>query len=218
MSFDFHRVSQAESGASVRAGRNFARLPFMVRSYAGTTARVGARRSDGSLVTLGDLPDAAMRWTMPRKRVVVECVDLGLLGFDAAASRYRLTREELGEWRSAVLSRGRAPLLWAERPVRIPGGRLTAGDAEIDLDARLLQVGGEAVALSESEWTVLATVAEAGGAIVTNAMIMSQLYGGRDRAAGSKIVDVLVCRLRRKLGAQADRFQSVWGRGHFLEL
>jgi len=218
MSFDFYRAAQAEGGASVRSGRSFARLPFMVRSFAGTTARVAARRSDGSLVTLGDLPDPAMRWTLPRKRVVVECVDLGLLGFEAAASRYRLTREELGEWRSGVLARGRTPLLWAERPVRISGGRLTAGEADIDLDARRLRIGGQVVALSESEWTVLATVAEAGGAIVTSAMIMSQLYRGRDTVAGSKIVDVLVCRLRRKLGAQAGRFKSVWGRGHFLEL
>lgn len=218
MSFGFHRVSHAESGPSVRSGGTLAGVPFRVRSYAGSTARVGARRPDGSLVTLGDLPDPAARWTLPRKRVVVECIDLGLLAFGTAASRYRLTEEELGEWRRIVTSRGRAPLLWPERPVRIAGGRLSAGRAEIDLDARQLRVDDKQVTLSDSEWTVLATVAEAGGGIVTNAMIMAQLYSGRSAAAGSKIIDVLVCRLRRKLGVEADRFRSVWGRGHFLSL
>ena len=218
MSFDLLRTSQAESGSAFRIGRSSADLPFRVRSCVGPAARVGARRPDGSLVTLGDLPDPASRWTLPRKRVVVECVDYGLLAFDAAASRYRLTEEELGEWRRTVEARGRAPVLWPERPVRVSGGRMTAGSIEIDLDARWLRVGGEHVALSESEMTVLVAVAEAGGGIVSNAMLMAELYGGRDAVAGSKIVDVLVCRLRRKLGTEARLFRSVWGRGHFLVL
>ncbi|MCB1404557.1 MAG: hypothetical protein KDJ81_18125, partial [Rhodobacteraceae bacterium] len=74
MSFDLLRTSQAESGSAFRIGRSSADLPFRVRSCVGPAARVGARRPDGSLVTLGDLPDPASRWTLPRKRVVVECV------------------------------------------------------------------------------------------------------------------------------------------------
>jgi hypothetical protein len=218
MSFDLYRASQSESVQAFRSARNSTDLPFRIKSRVGPAARVAARRPDGSLVTLGDLPDPASRWTLPRKRVVVECVDFGLLAFEAAASRYRLTEEELGEWRRTVHARGRAPLLWPERPVRISGGRVSAGSAEIDLDSRRLHLAGESVPLSESEMTVLATVAEAGGGIVSNAMLMAELYGSRDVAAGSKIVDVLVCRLRRKLGMEAGRFRSVWGRGHFLVL
>lgn len=39
---------------------------------------------------------------------------------------------------------------------------------------------------------------------VTTPMIVGVLYGEPARAAGVKIVDALVCRLRRKLGGAAD--------------
>ena len=218
MSFDLLRTSQAESGPAYRIGRGSADLPFRVRSCVGPAAGGGARRADGRPGTPRDPPGPATPRAPPRKPGVVECVDYGLLAFEAAASRYRLTEEELGEWRRTVEARGRAPVLWPQRPVRVAGGRMTAGGIEIDLDARWLRVGGEHVALSESEMTVLVAVAEAGGGIVSNAMLMAELYGGRDAVAGSKIVDVLVCRLRRKLGTEARRFRSVWGRGHLLVL
>ena len=59
----------------------------------------------------------------------------------------------------------------------------------------------------------LGALVEAGGAIVTNAMLMGVLYGTR-RIRGRKIIDVLVCRIRQKLGAGAQVVDAVWGRGY----
>jgi DNA-binding response OmpR family regulator len=95
-------------------------------------------------------------------------------------------------------------------------GTIRRGDLVIDLDEKMALLDDEPLALSASEWTVLATIAEGDGEIVTSAMIMGALYDDAARAAGVKIVDVLVCRLRRKLGAAASVLGVVWGRGYYL--
>lgn len=51
---------------------------------------------------------------------------------------------------------------------------------------------------------------------MTKEMVMDQLYSGADDEPGIKIVDVLVCKLRRKLMVATGGFdcvQTVWGRG-----
>jgi two-component system cell cycle response regulator CtrA len=98
----------------------------------------------------------------------------------------------------------------------VKSGIVNRGPIAINLDAKEVEVQGDLVALSDSEWTVLSTIAEANGEIVTAPMIMGALYGGSSKAAGIKFVDVLVCRLRRKLGVAADLLDVVWGRGYFL--
>lgn len=70
--------------------------------------------------------------------------------------------------------------------------------------------------VSPSEWRILCALAEADGAVVTTAMVMGALYRRQEDAAGHKTADVLICRLRKKLGDQADRIEAVWGRGYRL--
>ncbi len=146
----------------------------------------------------------------------MECIDHGLLSPEVAQRRYRLTEFELAEWRATEAAGGRTPLAWAERPRLVKSGVVNRGSIAIDLDAKKVEVEGDLVALSNSEWTVLSAIAEANGEIVTAPMIMGALYGGSAKAASIKIVDVLVCRLRRKLGVAADLLDVVWGRGYFL--
>lgn len=193
-----------------------AALPYRMRTRGLPNYPVAARRPDGSLITLSDLPDADSRWTRLRKQTVIECLDHGLLTTDAARDRYQLSEPEIGEWRAAIAERGRAPVTWPDRPRRVKTGTIRRDDLLIDLDERVVMLGDELLPLSASEWTVLATIAEADGAIVTSAMIMGALYGDAAKAAGVKIVDVLVCRLRRKLGAAASVLGVVWGRGYYL--
>jgi len=199
-----------------RATRAESVMPYGVRTRGNPSYPVAARRADGSLLTLSDLPDPQGRWTRLRKQTVMECIDHGLLSPEVAQRRYRLTEFELAEWRATEAAGGRAPLAWAERPRLVKSGIVNRGSIAIDLDAKKVEVEGDLVALSNSEWTVLSAIAEANGEIVTSPMIMGALYGGSAKAASIKIVDVLVCRLRRKLGVAADLLDVVWGRGYFL--
>ena len=54
--------------------------------------------------------------------------------------------------------------------------------------------------------------------IMTKAMAMHALYAMRhdDAAALDKIVDVLVCKARKKLAAQGIKIETRWGVGYFM--
>jgi hypothetical protein len=66
--------------------------------------------SDGTILTLADLPDPATRWVASRKAVVVDAVSHGLISRDDAIRRYGLTEEEFDGWTSAVRRHGRNAL------------------------------------------------------------------------------------------------------------
>jgi two-component system cell cycle response regulator CtrA len=56
------------------------------------------------------------------------------------------------------------------------------------------------------------------GTTVSKDMFLSHLYGGRDEPE-LKIIDVFMCKLRKKLAAmsgEADYIETVWGRGYML--
>ncbi|RCW83452.1 DUF1153 domain-containing protein [Paracoccus lutimaris] len=63
--------------------------------------------SDGTILTLADLPDPATRWVASRKAVVVDAVNHGLITRNDAILRYGLTEEEFDAWASAVRKHGR---------------------------------------------------------------------------------------------------------------
>ncbi|MFO1139640.1 MAG: DUF1153 domain-containing protein [Paracoccus sp. (in: a-proteobacteria)] len=63
--------------------------------------------SDGSVLTLADLPDPVTRWVASRKAVVVDAVSHGLITREDAIRRYGLTEEEFDTWASAVRKHGR---------------------------------------------------------------------------------------------------------------
>jgi hypothetical protein len=65
----------------------------------------------GVPLTLSDLPPAnTQRWVIRRKAEVVAAVRGGLLTFDEACERYRLTNEEFGGWQKSIDAHGLAGL------------------------------------------------------------------------------------------------------------
>lgn len=71
------------------------------------------------------------------------------------------------------------------------------------------------------EWDL--TVAEAGiiGVLMTRAIaskeaIMVLLYGDRANSADTKICDIFVCKIRRKLAPYGITIETAWGRGWWL--
>lgn len=96
---------------------------------------------------------------------------------------------------------------------------LRFGELLFELDRRRLFRGEEPVYLTEAETDLFAKLAERAGDVVSREEISSSAAEGED-SSGSRQVDVLVTRLRKKIEAD-PRFprylQTVRGRGYLLQ-
>lgn len=95
---------------------------------------------------------------------------------------------------------------------------IVAGELSINLDARSVEVGGKPVHLTGKEYGILELLALRKGTTLTKEMFLNHLYGGMDEPE-AKIIDVFVCKLRKKLANAAggtNYIETVWGRGYVL--
>ena len=95
--------------------------------------------------------------------------------------------------------------------------QLACGNVTLDQEQHAVTVDGRRVALTAREFDFLQTMMLHKGVLLTKERFMSSLYTDGD-APDVKIVDVFVCKLRRKLAAcgAAEMIRTVWGRGHVL--
>ncbi len=94
--------------------------------------------------------------------------------------------------------------------------RLVFEGLEIDTEGRTVAVDGEPVELTSMEYELLTTLAKNAGNKMSRDEILSELRG-IDTAILTRSVDIMVSRVRQKLGdsAKPARFiQTVWGRGY----
>jgi len=77
-------------------------------------------------------------------------------------------------------------------------------------------VDGRQEHVSKSEMRLLALLMRNAGTLVSRDMFMEELYSDSEDCAEDKIVDVFICRLRKKLDPNDPyRFiQTVWKRGY----
>ena len=76
---------------------------------------------------------------------------------------------------------------------------------------------GRAVHLTGKEYAILELLTLRKGMVMTKEAFLNHLYGGMDEPE-VKIIDVFICKLRKKL-AQAgcdELIGTVWGRGYVL--
>lgn len=95
---------------------------------------------------------------------------------------------------------------------------ITAGKLKINLDAHTVEVDGRPVHLTGKEYGILELLAVRKGTTLTKEMFLNHLYGGMDEPE-LKIIDVFVCKLRKKLATATDGenyIETVWGRGYVL--
>ena len=88
----------------------------------------------------------------------------------------------------------------------------------VNLDARVVSIDDQPVHLTGKEYAILELLTLRKGTIVTREMLLNHLYGGTDEPE-LKIIDVFVCKLRKKLAQAAggDHYiETVWGRGYIL--
>jgi two-component system cell cycle response regulator CtrA len=92
-------------------------------------------------------------------------------------------------------------------------GRLT-----VNLDTRTVEVDGQPLHLTGKEYGILELLSLRKGTTLTKEMFLNHLYGGMDEPE-LKIIDVFVCKLRKKLAqsTSGDNYiETVWGRGYVL--
>ena len=107
-------------------------------------------------------------------------------------------------------------------PSTPPAGRpqrmLVAGPITLDLKLRKVFVGAQRVPLTAREFDVLELLVQTRGSVMPKQMILEQLYGTVE-VPDQKIIDVFVCKLRKKLAAAMEgesHIETVWGRGYVL--
>ncbi|MBI1329731.1 MAG: response regulator [Alphaproteobacteria bacterium] len=96
--------------------------------------------------------------------------------------------------------------------------RIEAGAGVVlDLDAKTAAVNGQTIGLTSKEYQMLEALALRKGATLSKEALLNHLYGGMDEPE-QKIIDVFVCKLRRKLmdATGAHCIKTVWGRGYQL--
>jgi two-component system cell cycle response regulator CtrA len=94
---------------------------------------------------------------------------------------------------------------------------IKTGDIAVNLDARMAEVGGNPVHLTGKEYQMLELLSLRKGSTLTKEMFLNHLYGGMDEP-DAKIIDVFICKLRKKLAEAGggDHIATVWGRGYVL--
>lgn len=95
--------------------------------------------------------------------------------------------------------------------------RLRVGAMQLNLDSREVTVNGQEVHLTGKEYAILELLVLRKGMVLTKEAFLNHLYGGMDEPE-MKIIDVFVCKLRKKLAlAGADNLiGTVWGRGYMI--
>ncbi|MBN8828713.1 MAG: response regulator transcription factor [Sphingobacteriia bacterium] len=88
----------------------------------------------------------------------------------------------------------------------------------INIDTRTVEVEGTPLHLTSKEYAILELLAMRKGTVLTKEMFLNHLYGGIDEPE-LKIIDVFVCKLRKKLADASgglNYIETVWGRGYML--
>jgi len=131
-------------------------------------------------------------------------------GLQAGADDYLVKPFDLDELLARVNAVSRRMLV--PGTARPPGA---AGHWHIDLDARTACRGAERPDLTQMEWAVLACLAQRRGRICSRNQIDSQLDAAGLSGAASNSLEVIVSRLRKKLGP--DTISTHRGLGYRLE-
>jgi two-component system, OmpR family, response regulator QseB len=128
-------------------------------------------------------------------------------GLDSGADDYLVKPIDLDELAARIRALSRRAAGQAQPDIRV-------GDLHIDPAARQVFLAGRSVELSLREFSLLLTLAENAGRVLTRARLEASLYGWHDEP-DSNALEVHIHHLRRKLGA--ERIRTLRGVGYMLQ-
>ncbi len=95
---------------------------------------------------------------------------------------------------------------------------IQVGRLSVNLQTRLVDVDGMPLKLTTKEYAILELLVLRKGSTLSKEVFLNHLYGGMDEPE-LKIIDVFVCKLRKKLSdalGGVHYIETVWGRGYVL--
>jgi two-component system, cell cycle response regulator CtrA len=95
---------------------------------------------------------------------------------------------------------------------------IQTGELVVNLDSKTVEVNGAGVHLTGKEYQMLELLSLRRGTTLSKEMFLNHLYGGMDEP-GLKIIDVFICKLRKKLANASNGknyIETAWGRGYVL--
>ncbi len=137
--------------------------------------------------------------------------DQKIKGLDFGADDYLTKPFDKGELIARIHALVRRSKGHSESVIRT--GRLV-----VNVDTHTVEVDGQPLHLTGKEYGILELLSLRKGTIVTKELILNHLYGGMEEP-DPKIIDVFICKLRKKLTAATgeDKYiRTVWGHGHVL--
>jgi two-component system cell cycle response regulator CtrA len=97
---------------------------------------------------------------------------------------------------------------------------IKVGRMVVNLQNRRVEVDGKTLHLTGKEYAILELLCLRKGATLTKDMFLNHLYGGMDEPE-LKIIDVFICKLRKKLmdalGREECYIETIWGRGYAIK-
>ncbi|MGI4852048.1 MAG: response regulator transcription factor [Janthinobacterium lividum] len=94
------------------------------------------------------------------------------------------------------------------------------GQLKIDLEDKTVEGNGRSIDLTKREYAILELLAMRRGSTLSKEVFLNNLYGASMDELDMKIIDVFVCKLRKKIAKalnQDNYIKTVWGRGYVLE-
>jgi two-component system phosphate regulon response regulator PhoB len=92
---------------------------------------------------------------------------------------------------------------------------LEVGGIQLDIAGHQLRIRGEEIPLTATEFRLLRLLIERAGRVQTRGQLLTDVWGYAEDI-DSRTVDTHIRRLRRKLGSEADRIETVIGVGYRL--
>jgi two-component system cell cycle response regulator CtrA len=94
---------------------------------------------------------------------------------------------------------------------------LRVGQLQLNLNSREVLVSNHPVHLTGKEFAILELLVLRKGMVLTKEAFLNHLYGGMDEPE-MKIIDVFICKLRKKLAVAGatNLIGTVWGRGYMM--
>lgn len=95
---------------------------------------------------------------------------------------------------------------------------ISSGDIYINTESREVKAKNKIIHLTNKEYSILELLILRKGFVLTKEIFLNHLYGGLDEPE-IKIIDVFICKLRKKLASCGanNSIVTVWGKGYMMK-
>jgi two-component system cell cycle response regulator CtrA len=96
---------------------------------------------------------------------------------------------------------------------------ISIGPLTVDVKQRCVKIFDNEMSITSKEYAILELLALKKGAVLAKETFLNHIYGGMDEP-DLKIVDVFICKLRRKMADMSggmNFIETVWGRGYTIK-